>query len=46
MKTKNIGFWVIAVLTANLLAVPLAYSGDVDLTGETHARPGRVDGDT
>ena len=28
MKTKNIGFWAIAALTANLLAAPLAYSGD------------------
>jgi CHRD domain len=27
MKTKNIGFWAVAAVMANLLAAPMAHSG-------------------
>src|SRR5262245_6454519 len=44
MKTKNIGFWAIAALTANLLAAPLAYSDDAEhfsasLAGDSEVPP-------
>jgi hypothetical protein len=43
MKTRNIGFWAIAALTANLLAAPLAYSStehfSASLGGENEVPP-------
>ena len=43
MKTKNIGFWAIAVVMANLLAAPVAYSQteqfSASLGGENEVPP-------
>ena len=43
MKTKTIGFWTMAAVTASLFAAPLAYSGSehfsVSLGGENEVPP-------
>jgi hypothetical protein len=44
MKTKNIGFWAVAALAANLVAAPLAYSDDTEhfsagLAGDSEVPP-------